>query len=89
MPQLLLPALLYTFTIADPTNWIALSAFVITALTAGQLSTWAKQRAAEAEASRSQARLASTYNRTFAVRWSRDTLWMVGAAGLEPATSCV
>ena len=55
---------IYTFTIADPKNWVALSAFFITALTAGQLSTWAKQRAAEAEASRSQARLASAYNRS-------------------------
>src|ERR1019366_2237751 len=45
---------IYAFTIADPKNWIALSAFLITALTAGQLSTWGKQRAAEAEASRSQ-----------------------------------
>src|ERR1019366_2512955 len=55
---------IYTFTIADPKNWVALSAFFITALTAGQLSTWAKQRAAEAEASRSQARLASAYTRS-------------------------
>ena len=31
---------LYTFTIADPKNWIALAAFFITALTAGQLSAW-------------------------------------------------
>ena len=29
---------LYTFTIADPQNWIALAAFLITAITAGQLS---------------------------------------------------
>ena len=55
---------IYTFTIEDPKNWIALGAFFITALTAGHLSSWAKQRAAEAEASRSQARLASTYNRS-------------------------
>ncbi len=55
---------IYTLTIEDPKNWIALGAFFITALTAGRLSTWAKQRAAEAEASRSQARLASTYNRS-------------------------
>jgi len=52
---------IYTFTVADPKNWIALTSFFITALTAGQLLEWVNQRAAEAEASRSQARLASTY----------------------------
>src|ERR1700690_1526311 len=36
---------IYTFTIADPKNWIALTAFFITALTAGQLSAWIEQRA--------------------------------------------
>jgi PAS domain S-box-containing protein/putative nucleotidyltransferase with HDIG domain len=36
---------IYTFTIADPKNWIALAAFFITALTAGQLSAWIEQRA--------------------------------------------
>lgn len=55
---------IYTLTIEDPKNWVALSAFFITALTAGRLSAWAKQHAAEAEASRSQARLASVYNRS-------------------------
>jgi PAS domain S-box-containing protein len=55
---------IYTLTIEDPKNWLALGAFFITAFTAGHLSSWAKQRAAEAEASRSQARLASTYNRS-------------------------
>jgi PAS domain S-box-containing protein len=69
---------LYTFTIADPKNWIALSAFFMTALTAGQLSTWAKQRAAEAEASRSQARLASAYNRSL-LEASLDPLLTVGS----------
>ena len=70
----------YTFTIADPKNWIALGAFFITALTAGQLSTWAKQRAAEAEASRSQARLASTYNRSL-LEASLDPLMTIGHDG--------
>ena len=41
-----------TFTIADPDNWIALGAFLITAITAGQLSARAKRRAEEAEAGR-------------------------------------
>ena len=36
---------IYTFTIADPKNWIAVTAFFITALTAGQLSAWIEQRA--------------------------------------------
>src|SRR5216684_2519813 len=42
----------YTFTIADPQNWVALTAFFITALAVGQLSARAKQRAEIAEASK-------------------------------------
>lgn len=42
----------HTFTIADSRNWVALIAFLITALTAGQLSASAKRRAEEAEAAR-------------------------------------
>src|SRR5262252_5495130 len=42
----------YTFTIADPQNWVALAAFLITALVAGALSARAKRRAEEAEAGR-------------------------------------
>jgi K+-sensing histidine kinase KdpD len=42
----------HTFTIADPDNWVALAAFLITAVTAGQLSVRAERRAAEAEAGR-------------------------------------
>jgi K+-sensing histidine kinase KdpD len=45
---------LYTFTIADPQNWIALAAFLIVALTVGQLSARAKRRAEEAEAGRQE-----------------------------------
>jgi len=37
----------YTFTIADPQNWVALAAFLITALVAGKLSARAKRRAEE------------------------------------------
>src|ERR1039458_3934198 len=54
----------YTFTIADPQNWVALAAFSITAITAGQLSELAKRRAAEAEAVRKETRLRSAYNRS-------------------------
>ena len=43
---------LHTFTVADPENWIALVAFLITAITVGQLSARAKQRANEADAAR-------------------------------------
>lgn len=39
----------YTFTIADPQNWISLAAFVAVALTVGYLSSKAKRRAEEAE----------------------------------------
>jgi K+-sensing histidine kinase KdpD len=42
----------YTFTIADPQNWVALTAFLVTAVTAGQLSARARRRAEEAEAGR-------------------------------------
>src|SRR5204862_5439696 len=42
----------HTFRIADPQNWIALTAFFITALAVGQLSARAKRRAEEAEAGR-------------------------------------
>jgi two-component system sensor histidine kinase KdpD len=41
-----------TFTIAGRENWIAFVAFMITALTAGQLSARARQRAAEADDAR-------------------------------------
>src|ERR1019366_5805007 len=71
---------IYTFTIADPKNWTALTAFFIAALTAGQLSAELKQRAAEAEASRSQARLASTYNRSL-LEASLDPLVTIGHDG--------
>ncbi len=39
-----------TLTIADPQNWVALSAFVVTAIVASQLSAFAKRRAEEATA---------------------------------------
>jgi two-component system, OmpR family, sensor histidine kinase KdpD len=39
-------------TIQDPQNWVALLAFLVTAVTASQLSAHARRRAAEAEARR-------------------------------------
>jgi two-component system sensor histidine kinase KdpD len=41
-----------TLTIQDPQNWVALLAFLVTAVTASQLSARARRRAAEAEAGR-------------------------------------
>jgi two-component system sensor histidine kinase KdpD len=41
-----------TFTIDDPQNWVALVAFLVTAVTASQLSDRVRRRAAEAEARR-------------------------------------
>jgi two-component system sensor histidine kinase KdpD len=41
-----------TLSIATPDNWIALAAFLITAVTVGQLSARAKRRAEEAESGR-------------------------------------
>ena len=67
---------IYTFTIADPQNWVALTAFLVTAVTAGQLSERAKRRAAEAEAGRS----ASAYNRSL-IEASLDPLVTIGVDG--------
>jgi K+-sensing histidine kinase KdpD len=43
-----------TFSIAEPENWIAFFAFVVTAITAGQLSARARRRAEEAESARQE-----------------------------------
>src|SRR5262249_14084319 len=43
-----------TFTIADPQNWVALSAFLITAVIASQLSSAARARATDAERRREE-----------------------------------
>lgn len=40
---------LYTWTISDPQNWVAFGAFLVTALIAGQLSSYARRRAEESE----------------------------------------
>src|ERR1700745_572531 len=39
---------LFSLTLADTQNWVALSAFLVTAVVASQLSTSARQRALEA-----------------------------------------
>jgi PAS domain S-box-containing protein len=71
---------LYTFTIPDPQNWIALAVFFITASTVGHLSVTAKRRAAEAEASRNHARLASVHNRSL-IEASLNPVVTVGPDG--------
>jgi K+-sensing histidine kinase KdpD len=43
-----------TFHIADPENWIAVFTFLVTAITAGQLSSRARRRADEATAARQE-----------------------------------
>jgi two-component system sensor histidine kinase KdpD len=43
-----------TFAIRDPDNWIAFIAFMVTAITVGQLSGSAKQRAEEAEGAKGE-----------------------------------
>lgn len=45
---------LYTFTISDPQNWLALGAFFVTAIIAGQLSSYARRRADESESRRKE-----------------------------------
>jgi two-component system sensor histidine kinase KdpD len=42
------------FTIDDPQNWVAFVAFLVTAVTASQLSAYARRRTAEAEARRQE-----------------------------------
>ncbi len=55
-----------TFRIAEPENWIALFAFLITAITAGQLSSRARRRAEEANVARQEIeRLYSELQDTF------------------------
>jgi len=43
-----------TFTITDPQNWVALAAFLVTAITVSQLSVGVRRRAAEAIARRQE-----------------------------------
>jgi PAS domain S-box-containing protein len=68
----------YTLTVADPQNWVALGAFLVTAVTAGQLSALAKRRAAEAEAIRAETRLASAQHRSL-LEAGLDALVTIGS----------
>ncbi|MGD0107395.1 MAG: SpoIIE family protein phosphatase [Rhodopila sp.] len=67
---------LYSFAIADPQDWVALAAFLITAIIGGYLSEQAKRRAATAAV----ARAASAYNRSL-IEANLDPLMTVGADG--------
>ena len=70
-----------TFTIADPHNWIALLAFVVTAVVASHLSSAAQQRAREAvESRREVARLFDL---------SRDILLTTASEDALPAVARV
>jgi two-component system sensor histidine kinase KdpD len=46
----------YALLISDPPNWVAIVAFLITAVTVGQLSARAKQRTEEAEVGKREIR---------------------------------
>lgn len=78
------------FSVAEDTeNLIALTAFLVTSMTVGQLSARAKQRAAEAEAERKEARRANAYNRSL-LEAAIDPLVTIGRDGkitdVNPAT---
>ena len=65
---------IYSFTIDDPQNWVALAAFLVTAITAGHLSERARRRATAA----GTARAVSAYNRSL-IEASLDPLVTIGA----------
>jgi two-component system sensor histidine kinase KdpD len=63
-----------TFTIADPENWIALFAFLITAVTASRLSTQARRRAEEAVAGRNEISTLYELSRAMLMDEARDAV---------------
>ena len=69
-----------TLYIADPRNWTALAAFLITAITVGHLSARAKRRALRAEAGQRDARVESAYHRGL-IEASLDPLVTIGTDG--------
>jgi PAS domain S-box-containing protein/putative nucleotidyltransferase with HDIG domain len=68
------------FTIADPQDWLALGALVVTALTVGELSARARRRFVVAEAGRSEAQAESAYHRAL-LEASLDPLVAIGRDG--------
>jgi len=72
-----------TLTVADPENWIALVAFLVTAVTASQLSTQARRRAEEAEAGRRQMGKLYELSRAMLMDEARDALWQSVASACQ------
>lgn len=69
-----------TLYIAHLQDWAALGAFLVTAVTVGELSARARRRAIVAEAGRKDARLQSAYNRAL-IEASPDPLVTIGRDG--------
>jgi two-component system sensor histidine kinase KdpD len=63
-----------TFTISDPENWIALFAFLVTAVTVSRLSTQAKRRAEEAVAGRNEIGTLYELSRAMLMDEARDAV---------------
>jgi two-component system sensor histidine kinase KdpD len=63
-----------TFTIADPENWMALFAFLVTAVTASQLSSRAKHRAEEALTRRNEIATLYELSRALLMEEGRDAI---------------
>ncbi len=63
-----------TFTIADPENWVALFAFLVTAVTVSRLSTQAKRRAEEAVAGRNEISTLYELSRAMLMDEARDAV---------------
>jgi two-component system sensor histidine kinase KdpD len=63
-----------TFTIADPQNWVALFAFLVTAVTVSQLSSQAKRRAEEAVAGRNEIGTLYELSRAMLMDEARDAV---------------
>lgn len=63
-----------TFTIADPENWVALFAFLVTAVTVSQLSTQAKRRTEEAVAGRNEIGSLYELSRAMLMDEARDAM---------------
>jgi len=63
-----------TFTIAEPQNWVALFAFLVTAITASKLSADAKHRALEATAGRNELARLYELSRALLMEDARDSV---------------
>jgi two-component system sensor histidine kinase KdpD len=63
-----------TFTISDPENWVALFAFIVTAVTVSQLSSQSKRRAEEAVAGRNEISTLYELSRAMLMDEARDAV---------------